>query len=113
MLAKDNRLKKKKDFEDVFKKGRGFKEKFLFLKIKKNDLKISRFGFAVGLKVSKKAVVRNQIKRRLREVMRLKIKQIKPGIDGVFVVLAGTDIGDFQEISVLVDKLLNKAGLCK
>lgn len=113
MLAKENRLKKKKDFEDVFKKGAGFKEKFLFLKIKENKLKESRFGFAVGLKVSKKAVIRNRIKRRLREAMRLKIKQIKPGIDGVFVVLAGTDIGDFQEINEIVDKLLNKASLWK
>lgn len=39
MLPEVNRLKKEKDFERVFKKGRGYKEDFLYLKIVKNNLK--------------------------------------------------------------------------
>lgn len=113
MLPKENRLKKKKDFENVFKEGRGFRENFLFLKIKKNKLKISRFGFVVSKAVCKKAVLRNQLKRRLREALRPKLKQIKPAIDGVFVVLTLTGAKDFQEINTVVDKLLNKARLWK
>ena len=70
MLPKKNRLKNKKDFERVFKQGKGFKEDFLFFKITKNNLKENRFGFIVSLKVSKKAVLRNKVKRRLREIIK-------------------------------------------
>lgn len=109
MLPKANRLKKKKDFEQVFKQGKGFKEDFLFLKIKKNDLKESRFGFIVSQKVSKKAVLRNKVKRRLREVMRRELPRIKPGIDGVLVAGKGAEEKDFLEIKEAANKLFKKA----
>lgn len=79
MLSGDNRLKKKKDFEYVFKKGKGFKEDFLFVKLVKNNLKITRFGFVVGYKVSKKAVLRNKVKRRLRETVKAELPKIRKG----------------------------------
>ncbi len=113
MLAKENRLKKKKDFEDVFKKGKGFKEKFLFLKVRKNDLRTARFAFVVSKKVSNKAVVRNQIKRRLREVTRSKLSQIKPSQDVIVVALPGAEDMDFPQIEIVADKLFKKANLCK
>ncbi len=109
MLPKENRLKKKKDFENVFKKGKGFKEKFLFLKIRKNELNVNRFGFAVSLKVSKKAVVRNKLKRQLREIVKAKLPQVKPGIDGIIVVLPGLEDKNFQQIEEIANKLFKKA----
>lgn len=69
-LNKKNRLKKKRDFEDVFKKGKAVKGSFLFIKYKKNELGLSRFGFVVSAKVAKKAVERNRIRRILSEVVR-------------------------------------------
>ena len=65
MLKKINRLKKKKDFEKVLRGGKGFKEDFLLFKTIKNNLKTSRFGFIISQKVSKKATVRNKLKRKL------------------------------------------------
>ena len=62
MLSQQNQLKKKKDFEKVFKKGKGFKEDFLVLIFKKNNLNQSRFGFIVSKNFSKKANLRNKIK---------------------------------------------------
>lgn len=63
----DNRLKKRSDFDRVFKKGkRVYAESLMFLYLKQKQLKI-------GYSVSKKnggAVVRNRIKRLLRAVMR-------------------------------------------
>ena len=52
----------------------------------KNDLKETRIGIVVGLKFSKKAVERNQMKRFLREIFRPELKNIKEGFD--FVVVA-------------------------
>ena len=70
MLKINNRLKKQKDFENVFKTGKGFKQSSLYLKVQKNDLKSTRFGFIVSKKFSKKAVERNKIKRILREIIK-------------------------------------------
>ncbi len=55
MLPKINRLQKEKEIEEVFKKGKGFKEDFLIFKTAKNSLKTSRFGFIISKKISKKA----------------------------------------------------------
>ena len=86
MLSKSNRLQKKKDFDVVFKKGRGIKEDFLFLKIINNNLKDSRFGFIIPNKVLKKATQRNRIKRKLREWIKNNIIQIQKGQDIVLMV---------------------------
>lgn len=113
MLPKANRLKKKKDFEMVFKEGRGFKEDFLFLKVAKNNLKSSRFGFVVSKKISKKATVRNKIKRRLGELVRIKLPQIKKGIDGAIIIMPGLEKNDFWELEEIINKLFRKAGIVK
>ena len=77
-LNKKNRLKKKKDFESVFKKGKAVKGNFLFAKYLKNDLDCSRFAFIVSSKVSKKAVVRNRIRRVLSDISRTRLKELGP-----------------------------------
>lgn len=111
MLPRENRLKKKKDFEKIFKEGKGIKEGFLFFKWAFNNLDISRFGFIVSQKVSKKATLRNKIKRRLREITRMRLPKIKKGIDGAFVALSGLEEKDFQEMETTIDKIFEKTRL--
>jgi len=111
MLPKTYRLQKKKDIEEVFKKGRSFKEDFLVLKTVKNNLEKSCFGFVVSLKVSKKAVVRNKIRRKLNELVRLNLKKIKPGSNNLLIVLPGLGVKDFWKLKESLDKLFSKAGL--
>ncbi|MBZ9578256.1 ribonuclease P protein component [Patescibacteria group bacterium] len=109
MLVKINRLKKKKDFELIFKKGKGFKEDFLVLKMIRNNLKQNRFGFIVGGKISKKASLRNKIKRRLRELVRIKLKKIKKGFDVILIAQPGLENKDFWDIEEVISKLFSKA----
>ena len=109
MLPKINRLKKQKDFERVYKKGKGYKEDFLFLKIVENGKKLTRFGFVVGKNFSKKAALRNQIKRKLREIIRLKFKKIQKGFDAVLIIKPGFEKKDFWELEEISTKLLSKA----
>lgn len=111
MLLKQNRLKKKKDFETVFKQGKGFRQDFLFLKVRNNELNVPRFGFVVSSKVSNKAVVRNRIKRRLREIMRNMMIEIKNPVDGVFVTFPGIEQKSFQDLEKTINQLLKKANL--
>jgi ribonuclease P protein component len=109
MLPKINCLKKRKDFDSVFKKGKGFREKSLFLKIAKNNLAASRFGFVVGKTLSSKASQRNKIKRRLREIISNKLSKVKPGVDAVIVAQKGMRNEGFQETNETVDRVLKKA----
>ena len=113
MLPKENRLTKKKDFERVFRRGKGLKEKFLVIKVLDNNLNVSRFGFIVSKKISKKAVLRNKIKRRLRESVSAKLNQVRQGID--VAVIAGQGIGEknFGEIEEISNKILEKAGILR
>ncbi len=111
MLSKRNLLKKKTDIERAFKKGRGFKEDFLLLKTVKNSLSSSRFGFVVSQKVSKKAVLRNKIKRRLKEIIREKLGKIKEGQDCLLIVLPGLENKDFWEMEEIINKIFIKGNL--
>ncbi len=114
MLLKVNRLKKNKDFERVFKKGQIFKEDFLVLKIFPNNLKSSRFGFIVSQKVSKKAVLRNKIKRWLKAAILSQLKngaKIQKPADIVIIVRPGARIKDFPEIKEIIKKIFNRYGI--
>ena len=106
MLAKTNRLRKEKDFEKLFKKGKSFKNGFLILKIVQNNLKESRFGFIVSQKVSKKAILRNKIKRRLRDIIRQNIGKIRKGIDVALIALPGLEKKNFSETKETLNTLL-------
>lgn len=75
-LNKKNRLKKKLDFEDVFKKGKAVNGSFLFIKHKNNELGIPRFGFVVSAKIAGKAVERNKIRRIISELVRGEINKL-------------------------------------
>lgn len=97
-------LSKKKDFERVAKSGRPFFARELGFKIIKNNLDKNRYGIVVNLKVDKRAVVRNKIRRQIKEIIRLNNENIKQGFD--IMVLTRENIKDlkYKEIE---EKLLN------
>lgn len=108
MLKKEFRLRKQKDFENVFNKGVYFSGKYLMLKAVENNLPFSRFGFVVSKKVSKKAVERNRAKRLMSESIRLSQEEIKSGFDIIFVSRAGIVGKNFEEIKESIKKLLKR-----
>jgi len=113
MLPKKNRITKKKDFDKVFKKGKGLNGNFLFLKTFQNDQKFSRFGFVISQKVSKKAVIRNKRKRTLSEIIREKMSLIEKGSDIIILTKPGIEKKDFQQIKEELDTMLFRAKLIK
>ncbi len=113
MLDKKFRLRKQKDFEKMFKGGIYLSENFLTLKVIKNDLTISRFGFIISNKISKSAAARNRTKRRLRESVRSIQGRIKDGFDCLFISKHGIVEKESTEISMVVEKLLKRSGLLK
>ncbi len=111
MLPKINRIKKKKDFEMIFKNSKSFKNNLFILKVIKNNLKLNRFGFVVSQKVSKKAIVRNKVKRRLSEAIRDKMKNMEIGTDSVLIALSGIEKKEFSEIKKAINDALIRAKL--
>ncbi|MDD4358411.1 MAG: ribonuclease P protein component [Candidatus Pacebacteria bacterium] len=107
MLKKENRLTKKKDFDRVYKKGRGIRSDSLFLKILENDKEKTRIGIVISKKVSKKAVERNKIKRRIREIVR-KMDFCK-GFDIIVVAYPNAKEKDFEGIKQEIIYLFKKA----
>ncbi len=108
MLTKENRLIKQRDFERVFKQGKYCKQDLVFLRVEKNNKDVSRFGFVVPKKVSKKAVVRNRIKRRMREIIRKRLSGIKKGVDVVLSAVPGLEQKSFDEMATMIDIALEK-----
>lgn len=118
MLPKENRIKKKKDFEIIFKNSKSIRNNLFILKIMENKLGFSRFGFVVSLKVSKKAVLRNKVRRILSEIIKTNQKNllsggIKTGIDLVIIALPGIEKKEFSEIKEAINSALIKARLIK
>lgn len=111
MLPREYKLKKESDFKKVFKQGKYCQQQFVKIKILKNDLAINRFGFLVGLKISKKAVQRNKIKRRLEEIIRLNLSKMKSGFDVIISVDPEIKEENYQAIEENLIGLFKKAEL--
>ncbi len=77
MFKKKHRLSKTKDVKRAVVKGRNFFSPVLTVKCYFSEKK--RFTVVVSTKVSKKAVVRNRIKRIIREFLRKNMGKIKTG----------------------------------
>lgn len=114
-----------KDFEILFKEGRFVASDLFTAKIWKinsdkyprrkyttEDLKI---GFVVGLKVSKKAVVRNRIKRQMREIVRLLLKEDKIKSGFMLAIIAKPDAvdKDYGNLEKSILGILGKSYLLK
>mgnify|MGYP005631226767 CR=1 FL=1 len=102
-------LKDKKDFEKLAKKGQSFFTQEFGFKILKNNLKHNRYGIVVNLKVDKRAVVRNKIRRRMRDIIKKHEKDLKQGFDVMILTREQTKNLDFQEIKEKMESLFKKA----
>ena len=71
-----------------------------------NRLPLSRCGFSVGKNVGK-AVVRNRIKRLLREIIRQ--TPIKPGWDIILIARSNSAVVQFADLKKMVENLLSRA----
>ena len=108
MLPKKSRIKNKKDFDKIFKKGRTHKDGQLVLKAAANETGCNRFAFMVSQKISKKAVDRNKLRRRLAAIAGKSAQSAGSGKDIIFIALPGLEKKNFSEIKKIVETLLKK-----
>lgn len=85
---------------------------FLVLYAKPNKSDMNRIGITVSKKLGH-AVVRNRIRRRLREIYRLNEDQFQPGWDIVVVARSRCVDADFTSLTKAYLSLAAKAGILK
>lgn len=101
-------LTKRVQYLTVYKSGKAWVDNLVVMKALPNELEFNRCGFSVAKDVGK-AVVRNRVRRLLREVVR--ITSIKPGWDIVFIARPGAANADYYDLKRSIGKLLLRARL--
>ncbi len=101
-------LTRNAQFQAVYDGGRTWANKHIVLKVMRNELEISRYGFTVSRRVGK-AVARNRVKRRLREIVRG--TGLKPGWDFIIIARSTAAGAEYGELAGSVRNGLGRAGI--
>ncbi len=114
-MQRRNRLSRSRDFDAVYRNGRSVSTRFLVLyRFDREDEPEgeARLGIAIPKRIGG-AVVRNRIKRRLREVWRELLPEVPAAADYVLLVrapLAEAESRDAAWLKERVEEVLGKAG---
>ena len=112
MLSKVNRLKKRYQFNYVYKNGTHFSSSALVLYVTSSRTKDIKVGFAVTKKIGK-AVVRNTVRRRLREIVQKHLPKLKQNYNIILVAKDNVSDFSFEELEKQFFNLITKAELLK
>lgn len=112
-MKKEFRIKKNQEFQEAFQKGRSFANRqFVVYALKKEG----QNSFRIGLSVSKKignAVVRNQIKRYIRQAIFELKDQLYTGNDYVIIARKPAAEMDFFEVKKSLQHVLKVGKVLK
>ncbi len=101
-------LTKTAQYALVYNKGSARVDRLLVVKALPNALELSRYGFSVSRRLGG-AVVRNRVKRVLREILRQ--VPVKPGWDIIFIARSPAAKAGYAELNKSVTDLLLRSGL--
>ena len=90
-------IKKTRDFQKVYKRGKSFANKYLVMYILTNERTENRLGISVSKKVGN-IVVRHRLTRLIRESYRLNKDLFIKGIDIVIVARTGAKDIDYSKV---------------
>lgn len=92
-------IKKNEEFKKIYEEKNSFATKNLVMYILKNsDVERNRLGISVSHKVGN-SIVRHALTRRMREIFRKNIENIKEGYDIVVVLRVGSDKVEFFNLN--------------
>lgn len=94
-------LKKNADFQEVYRSGKSFANKYLVMYVKENDSGMNRIGISVSKKVGN-SVVRHRLKRLILESYRLHEDMFNSGLDMVIIARGAAKDKTYHEIESAV-----------
>ena len=103
-------LKKNSDFRRLYAKGKSAVTPFLVLYARPNRLGENRLGYTVSVKIGH-AVVRNRVRRRLREIYRLNAPQLRQGHDIVIVARSRAVGSEYRKLNAAFLRACESLGL--
>ena len=103
-------VKENGDFRRIYRRGRSAVSGGVVVYCLKNRKGMSRLGVTVSTKLGH-AVVRNRVRRRLREIYRLNEQSLAPGYDIVIVARSRAVEAPFDKLTASFLGLAEKAGI--
>ncbi|RBP36693.1 ribonuclease P protein component [Garciella nitratireducens] len=103
-------LKKNQEFKKIYREGKSYVNGLLVIYYLPNQKNYNKLGLSVSKKVGN-SVIRNRVKRRIRESYRLNEEKIKKGYDMVIISRVKANQADFQSIEKALIHLLKKVHL--
>ncbi len=104
------RVRSDQRFQEIRRHGRSYSNAWLVLCLLPNQLLYSRFGVVVNSRLGN-AVRRNRVKRRLREILRLRQKTLQAGWDLVLIARQPARNAGYWELESACIRLLERAHL--
>ena len=109
-MQRQFRLKRSADFARVRAEGRNWRGPFLAMSVAPNTLAYNRYGFIASRRLGG-AVVRNRVRRLLREAIRLLAPHLRQGYD-ITIVARNEMVGQpYSDVISALESLVKRAGL--
>ena len=105
-------LKKNSDFRRLYTKGKSAANPYMVVYCRRNRTGENRLGYTVSVKLGH-AVLRNRIRRRLRETVRLNAPALSPGWDIVLVARSRALDAPFPKLQAAYLASCEKLGLLR
>lgn len=111
-MDKKYRLRNNFHFKKVYNRGKSYGNRLVVMYANKNGMNYNRVGFSVTKKIGN-SVVRNKVRRRMKESYRLNCNKIKDGYDLIFLPKVAANKADYREIESAMLHLLKISHLLK
>lgn len=109
-MKKENRLRKNMEFKKVYKSGKNYWNRNLIVYVRRNGTDKTRIGISITKKVGN-AVVRNKLKRRIREVSRVYLPNLRKGYDLIFIPKKNAVDISFTELESAIMHIYRISGI--
>lgn len=105
-MKKKNIVQKKQEFNEIIRKTKPYKNKYLNIYIRKSNFNYPRFGISIPKKYGI-AVERNKIKRQLKEIIDYNQILFKNNQDYIIIVRDQIKFKKYNEIEIILKSMIN------